>query len=396
MSEFRLPRHRGQLAAWAALFIVALVLPTIALRWSGGAGVAHAADRGVAAAPYTPHKRVYFIAAEELPWNYAPGGKNDITGQPFDDTAKTYVANGPDRIGSTYVKALYREYTDATFTTLKPVAPQWQHLGYLGPLVRAVVGDTVEVTLKNKTTRPVSIHMHGFRYKKASEGAPYNDGTGPADKGDDAVRPGGTYTYKYDVPDTAGPGPMDPSSVMWMYHSHANEVADDYAGLVGPVIVTRANAANPDGTPNDVDREFVVQFKVSSENQSPYLDQNIATYAGKPATVNPDDEGFQESNQMHSINGYVFGTMPLSAMTVNRGDRVRWYLSGMGTEVDLHTPHWHGNTVVTQGMRTDVVSLLPMSMVTADMSADNPGTWLFHCHVNDHITAGMITRYRVL
>jgi hypothetical protein len=24
------------------------------------------------------------------------------------------------------------------------------------------------------------------------------------------------------------------------------------------------------------------------------------------------------------------------------------------------------------------------------------GTWLFHCHVNDHISAGMITRYRVL
>jgi len=24
------------------------------------------------------------------------------------------------------------------------------------------------------------------------------------------------------------------------------------------------------------------------------------------------------------------------------------------------------------------------------------GTWLFHCHVNDHIRAGMLTRYTVL
>ena len=47
-------------------------------------------------------------------------------------------------------------------------------------------------------------------------------------------------------------------------------------------------------------------------------------------------------------------------------------------------------------MRTDVVSLLPASMVVADMVPDNPGTWLFHCHVNDHIAAGMLTRYRVL
>jgi hephaestin len=29
------------------------------------------------------------------------------------------------------------------------------------------------------------------------------------------------------------------------------------------------------------------------------------------------------------------------------------------------------------------------------MVPDNPGTWLFHCHVNDHILAGMLSRYRV-
>lgn len=25
-----------------------------------------------------------------------------------------------------------------------------------------------------------------------------------------------------------------------------------------------------------------------------------------------------------------------------------------------------------------------------------PGIWLFHCHVNDHLLAGMLTRYQVL
>jgi hephaestin len=250
--------------------------------------------------------------------------------------------------------------------------------------------------LKNKTTRPVSIHMHGFRYKKDGEGAPYVDGTGKSLKGDDDVEPGTTYSYKYEVPETAGPGPMDGSSIMWMYHSHFNEVADDYAGLVGPVIVTAADKANPDGTPTDVDREFVVQFKVSDENASPYLEQNIQKYAKDPKSVDVDNEDFGESNLMHTMNGYVYGNLPLSTMTMKKGEKVRWYLSGMGTEVDLHTPHWHGNTVIANGMRTDVVSVLPMSMVTADMQADNPGVWLFHCHVNDHITAGMIARYQVI
>jgi hephaestin len=77
------------------------------------------------------------------------------------------------------------------------------------------------------------------------------------------------------------------------------------------------------------------------------------------------------------------------------GQRVRWYVMAMGTEVDVHTPHWHGNTLTVMGMRTDVVSLMPAQMVVADMVPDNPGTWLYHCHVADHIHAGMLSLYQV-
>ncbi|WP_206751248.1 multicopper oxidase domain-containing protein [Cryobacterium sp. Hz9] len=179
------------------------------------------------------------------------------------------------------------------------------------------------------------------------------------------------------------------------YHAHTDEVADDYAGLVGPMVITRAGSARPDGTPIDVDRELFVQLTVSDEIASPYLARNMDRFTTDPASVDPANEEFGESNLMHTVNGYVFGNQPLSSMTVKRYQRVRWYLMGMGTEVDLHTPHWHGNTVVALGMRTDVVSLLPASMMIADMVPDDVGTWLFHCHVNDHITAGMLTRYRV-
>jgi len=116
---------------------------------------------------------------------------------------------------------------------------------------------------------------------------------------------------------------------------------------------------------------------------------------GEPATVIPDDPDFEESNLMHSINGYVYGNGPLEAMTMKKGERVRWYVMGMGTEVDLHTPHWHGNTLLWNGMRSDMVELLPMSMKTLDMQPDDVGTWLFHCHVNDHLSAGMVTPFVV-
>jgi len=67
----------------------------------------------------------------------------------------------------------------------------------------------------------------------------------------------------------------------------------------------------------------------------------------------------------------------------------------MGNELDLHTPHWHGKTLIYNRQRTDVIELLPASMKTADMTADNPGTWLYHCHVADHLDAGMVTTYLI-
>ena len=337
--------------------------------------------------------RTYYISADQVDWNYAPAGMNEITGKPFDDVADTYVKTGPGRIGSTYEKCLYRGYTDGTFAHLTARAPEDRYLGLLGPVIRAEVGDTIKVVFRNTCPFPASVHPHGVFYAKSSEGAPYNDGTHGSNKDDDAVPTGGTHTYTWQVPPRAGPGPDDGSSVMWMYHSHTDEVSDTYAGLMGPIEITARGMARPDGSPKDVDREVFVLFSVMNENASPFLDANIERFAQPPAP-DPDDEDFQESNLKHSINGYLFGNQPM--ITVRRGEHVRWYVMSMGTEVDLHTPHWHGNTVTVNGMRMDVVSLLPATMVVADMVPDDAGIWLFHCHVNDHIRAGMLTRYKVL
>ena len=337
--------------------------------------------------------RTYYISADQVVWDYAPLGTNEITGEPFDEVADTYVKNGPGRIGSKYEKCLYRGYSDGSFTHRVSRPADERYLGLLGPVIHAEVGDTIKVVFRNTCPFPASVHPHGVFYAKSSEGAPYNDGTHGSNKDDDAVPTGGTHTYTWRVPPRAGPGPDDGSSVMWMYHSHTDEVSDTYAGLMGPMEITRRGMARPDGSPKDVDREVFTLFSVMNENQSPFLDANIERFAQPPAP-DPDDEDFQESNLMHSINGYVFGNQPM--ITMHRGEHVRWYVMSMGTEVDLHTPHWHGNTVTVNGMRMDVVSLLPATMVVADMVPDDVGIWLFHCHVNDHIRAGMLTRYKVL
>ncbi|MDD5560145.1 multicopper oxidase domain-containing protein [Candidatus Methylomirabilis sp.] len=339
--------------------------------------------------------RTYYVAAIEVDWDYAPTGINQISGKAFGPTENVFVQNGKERIGKVYRKAVYREYTDATFTTPKARGPRWEHLGVLGPIIRGEVGDTINVVLKNMSSFPVSIHPHGVRYAKSSEGAGYNDGTSGSDKADDAIPPGGTHTHIWEVPERAGPGPMDGSSVLWMYHSHVNPPADMMSGLVGPLIVTRKGYASPDGSPNDIDREFVTLWTIFDENASHYLKQNVTRFTGRPDRVmlRLEDPEFIESNLMHSINGYVYGNLP--GLTMNSGERVRWYMLDIGNEVDLHTPHWHGQTVLSMGSRMDMLELLPGSMKTADMVPDDPGTWLLHCHVDDHIIAGMLALFTV-
>lgn len=335
--------------------------------------------------------RVYYIAAEEASWDYAPVAKDVMMGMPLDDDQELYVVRKDDRIGATYKKAVYVGYTDDTFTRRQARPESDAYLGILGPTIHAEAGDKVRIVFKNMASRPYSIHPHGVFYAKASEGARSNDGT--TGSIGDAVPPGQTFTYEWEVPERAGPGPGDPSSVVWLYHSHVELIRDTNSGTVGAIIVTAAGQARPDGTPKDVDREFVVLFDIFNENLSWYLADNIAALPDHGVKIHPDDEDFEELNLKHSMNGFIFGNMPLPKM--KQGEHVRWYLAALGTETDLHTPHWHGNTVVSYGRRADVVSLLPAITVVADMVPDNPGIWMFHCHVNDHIAAGMTGRYEV-
>jgi FtsP/CotA-like multicopper oxidase with cupredoxin domain len=199
----------------------------------------------------------------------------------------------------------------------------------------------------------------------------------------------------------AGPGPGEPSSKVWLYHSHVSADEDINRGLVGAIIITDPKRARPDGTPVDVDREFVTLFMIFNENSglehmeddadddSPEMQRKREAFRRLTPMAQTE---FLEGGLKHTINGYIFGNLP--GLEMNQGERVRWYVVALGSEQDLHVAHWHGKTVVEDGRRrTDDIELLPGSMKVADMKADNPGTWMFHCHVSDHMMAGMYVFY---
>jgi manganese oxidase len=332
--------------------------------------------------------RTYYIAADAAEWDYAP---NPLPLVPRFDSD---LVRAPHIKLKTFIKAVYHEYTDGTFQTRKARPPEWEHLGMLGPLIRAEVGDTVKVVFKNNTNILCTMHPHGLAYDKASEGAYYfQDGLSLEEKKGDAVRPHECFTYTWTVPESAGPGPHDPSSMLWMYHSHFLESRDINSGLFGPIIVTRKGMAKADESPNDVDREFVVAFAVFDESESAYFMENIV-HRGKTLPAIMYDPNFRKSVMFYTMNGLTYGNLPMLSM--KQGERVRWYLLSSSNEDDVHSPHWHGQTVISNMMRTDTINLAPMSMAVADMIPSSLGTWLFHCHVNDHLDQGMVARFSVV
>jgi FtsP/CotA-like multicopper oxidase with cupredoxin domain len=145
--------------------------------------------------------RHYYIAAEDVTWDFAPSGMDLLDGRGI-----PYPWGQQTR----WNKTRYIEYTDSTFSVRKP-QPEW--LGILGPIIRAEVGDEVVVDFLNRSAMWHSIHPHGLRYDKANEGAlyiPFTTGAPTARRGRSSyprVPPGGGHYTNPVVPAREVPAP---------------------------------------------------------------------------------------------------------------------------------------------------------------------------------------------
>ncbi|XP_044090901.1 hephaestin isoform X5 [Neovison vison] len=349
--------------------------------------------------PLWPHPtdgatRVYYLAIQDVQWNYAPKGRNIIRNQTLDDNtvASSFLKSDKNRIGSSYKKTIYKEYRDGSYMD-EMVQPAW--LGFLGPVLQAEVGDVIIIHLKNFASRPYTIHPHGVFYEKDSEGSLYPDGSSGRLKADDSVPPGGSHIYNWTIPEGHAPTDADPACLTWIYHSHVDAPRDIATGLIGPLITCKRGTLdeNYPRQRKDVDNDFFLFFSVVDENLSWHIDENIVTYCSDPTSVDKEDAAFQESNRMHAINGFVFGNLPDLSMCAQK--RVAWHLFGMGNEVDVHTAFFHGQILTIRGHRTDVAHIFPATFVTAEMVPQEPGTWLISCQVNSHLQDGMQALYKV-
>uniref|UniRef100_A0A8C1KC99 ferroxidase n=1 Tax=Cyprinus carpio TaxID=7962 RepID=A0A8C1KC99_CYPCA len=317
---------------------------------------------------YSYQECTYYIAAEEIIWDYAPNMPENMDGY-----VSKYLKQGPRQIGKKYKKAVFTQYKDGTFKERAEDKEIKKELGILGPVITIV--------FKNKASRPYSIYPHGLTIDKAAEGAKNVHLKGNQTH---SIQPGEIHTYTWSVSEEDIPTDSDPRCLTRMYHSAVDTPRDIASGLVGPLLICKSQ----------VDKEQHVMFTVFDENKSWYHDENINTYCSDPKRVQRDDPEFYKSNVMHTINGYVYESG--QELGFCNGETVAWYVSSVGEQDYIQTVTFYGHTFELKNREEDILSLFPMTGETITMNMLNIGIWLL-ASLNSHgSTKGMRVKFKDL
>ncbi|XP_014638930.1 PREDICTED: coagulation factor V [Ceratotherium simum simum] len=326
------------------------------------------------------NRKYYYIAAEELSWDYSKFAQSETDNGDTDDVREDTI----------YKKVVFRKYLDSTFTKRDPQGEYEEHLGILGPVIRAEVDDVIQVRFKNLASRPYSLHAHGLSYEKSSEGKTYEDDSPEWFKEDNAVQPNSSYTYVWHATERSGPESPGSACRAWAYYSAVNPEKDIHSGLVGPLLICQKGTLHKESNmPVDM-REFVLLFMVFDEKKSWY-------YEKKPKrSWRLTSSEVKNSHMFHAINGMIYN---LPGLRMYEQEWVRLHLLNMGGSRDIHVVHFHGQTLLengTQQHQLGVWPLLPGSFKTLEMKPSKAGWWLLDTEVGENQRAGMQTPFLIV
>lgn len=227
-----------------------------------------------------------------------------------------------------------------------------------GPVLRVTDGDRVRINLQNNLPEETVLHLHGPKIPNAQEGVP--------DVTQKTIKIGKTFSYEFTA---ATPGTH-------VYHTHHNSAVQEPKGLYGVFIVD----PKP-GTP---------------------LAQRDAQFAKDYIQV------VSEFNGYFTVNGKAFPATEVIEAKV--GEKVRIRLVNLGqTSHPMHLHGHHFKVIGTDGMAVtgeplvkDTINIAPGERYDLEFEADNPGTWVFHCHILSHVAnkgvepGGMITVVKIV
>lgn len=264
----------------------------------------------------------------------------------------------------------------------------WAYNGQVpGPTVRVTEGDSVRVTVENQLPVPTSVHWHGLHVPNAVDGVP--------EVTEHGIAPGQTRTYEF-IANHAG---------TFMYHSHADEIQQVDRGLSGAFIIDPRDADSEPAYDHDLDMLFSgwTVPDPSAESRTHAGGRAGSAHAGHGVEPESPGQGGESKVGGHkhdynywTINGKAFPDIP--PVMIRCGDRVRLRLINISQ--DMHPMHLHGHDFrliamdghpLAQPLILNTVNVAPGQTMDIDFIANNPGRWLFHCHILHHASNNMTT-----
>jgi uncharacterized cupredoxin-like copper-binding protein len=236
----------------------------------------------------------------------------------------------------------------------------WTYNGTVpGPQIRVAVGDRVRIVLHNELPMATDLHLHGIDVDNAM------DGVAPITQ--PLVEPGESFTYEFvaDQPAVA------------MYHAHHHGQLQVPNGMLGTIFV--GDVALPAGQTVS-GHDIPVDLSVTQDLPLVLNDSGVIGY---------------------SLNGKSFpATAPITA---KRGDWILVHYFNEGGQIHpMHLHQFDQVVVAKDGFPldhpyvADTVSVAPGERYSVLVHLDAPGTWVWHCHILNHVERdtgmfGMVT-----
>jgi FtsP/CotA-like multicopper oxidase with cupredoxin domain/plastocyanin len=247
----------------------------------------------------------------------------------------------------------------------------WTYNGQMpGPEIRVREGDLVRITLRNELPVGTTIHWHGVNL------APEMDG--PVGLNQAAVEPGQEFVYEFVA---------TPAGTRW-YHSHADPTAQIALGLYGSLIV------EPREPKHTYDRDYTYILNEWDLELTP----DVATGKAPRGVRDQILRGGELGTDLFLMNGHAHESIP--PIKLAEGERVLIRLINAGNLP--HAIHTHGHSfkiVATDGndvpegmaLLKDTVLIGPGERYDLELDGNNPGVWMFHCHMENHAANGMMS-----
>lgn len=244
------------------------------------------------------------------------------------------------------------------------VVQAWTFNGMVpSPMLKLNVGDKVQVRVKNDLPLATDVHWHGIPNDFKNDGvAPYTQ---------DLIEPGETYTYEVATHRPA----------VGMYHPHAHGhmlLPNGMFGvvLVGDMPIPRGQTVGWETIPEDIE--------IAQEIPMVLNDSGVIGYSLNGKSFPATEPYFGETGDWVMIHYYNEGNQ-IHPMHLHRFDQLVIAKDGL----PLQHP-----------FAADTLNVAPGERYTVLVNLTEPGTWVWHCHILNHVERdtgmfGMVTAFIV-